>query len=1306
MRIERRYTKEGQSAYEGVEFRLTTSEIRNPDGSVVFRADAVEVPASWSQVASDVLAQKYFRKAGVPARLKRVEEETVPSFLWRSVADEAALAALPEKERFGGETSAKQVFDRLAGTWTYWGWKGGYFASEADASAFFDELRTMLALQMVAPNSPQWFNTGLFWAYGIDGPSQGHYYVDFATGKLTRSKSSYEHPQPHACFIQGIADDLVNDGGIMDLWVREARLFKYGSGTGSNFSRLRGEGERLSGGGKSSGLMSFLKIGDRAAGAIKSGGTTRRAAKMVVVDVDHPDIEQYIDWKVLEEQKVASLVTGSRINQRHLKAVLKACVNCEGSGDDCFDPDKNPVLRREIKAARRNVVPDNFIRRVIQFAKQGYTDIEFPIFDTDWDSEAYLTVSGQNSNNSVRVTDEFLKAVEADGDWDLTWRTKPGKVAKTVKARALWEKIGYAAWASADPGLQFHTTVNDWHTCPASGPIRASNPCSEYMFLDDTACNLASLNLLAFRKTSDVIPGRREAASPESITRSTGAMDSGSRAARSAGMTAQFDVDGYEHAVRLWTIVLEISVLMAQFPSKQIALLSYEYRTLGLGYANIGGLLMSSGIPYDSEAGRAICGAMSAIMTGVSYATSAEMAAELGPFPGYKKNREHMLRVIRNHRRAAYGAKTGYEKLSTPPVRLDHAACPDAELIEHAKIAWDKALTLGEAHGYRNAQATVIAPTGTIGLVMDCDTTGIEPDFALVKFKKLAGGGYFKIINRAVPEALRVLGYSEAEIAEIEAYAVGHGTLSNAPAINHTTLAAKGFTPEIIEKIDKALPTAFDIKFVFNKWTLGEEFLRETLGIPAETIAAPAFDLLTHVGFGKREIEAANIHVCGAMTVEGAPHLKPEHYPVFDCANPCGRTGKRYLSVESHIRMMAAAQPFVSGAISKTINMPNEASVEDCKAAYLLSWKLAIKANALYRDGSKLSQPLQSQLIADEEDDEEVEAFLEKPAAARAAGIAERIVEKVVERITVLRERERLPDRRKGYTQKAVVGGHKVYLRTGEYEDGRLGEIFVDMHKEGAALRSLLNNFAIAVSLGLQYGVPLEEYVDAFTFTRFEPSGPVQGNDSIKYATSILDYVFRELAVSYLSRFDLAHVDPNEIATGFDALGRGIEEGKPGGSGGSSKYVSRGLTRSRGDKLVVMSGGGGSSPSGGSTSGGGGGGGGATEARGTPSPTAGEGRGGGSGNVTSFAGPGATARAAGGGAAPALKVEPEQALKSALDPLVWSQREARAAAAEKRAEAKAKGYEGEACGECGNFTLVRNGTCMKCDTCGSTTGCS
>src|SRR6478736_4622170 len=939
MRIERRNTTQGQSPYAGIDFRLTTSEIRNPDGSIVFRLENVEVPQFWSQVASDVLAQKYFRKAGVAARLKKVEEESVPSFLWRSVPDTEAMANLPENERIVGETSAKQVFDRLAGCWTYWGWKGGYFSSEEDALAFFDEIRFQLAKQMVAPNSPQWFNTGLHWAYGVDGPGQGHYYVDWKTGKLTKSKSAYEHPQPHACFIQGIEDDLVNEGGIMDLWVREARLFKYGSGTGSNFSRLRGEGEKLSGGGRSSGLMSFLKIGDRAAGAIKSGGTTRRAAKMVVVDADHPDIETYIDWKVKEEQKVAALVTGSKI-----------------------------------KLARRALVSDNVIKRVIQFAKQGYKDIDFPTYDTDWDSEAYLTVSGQNSNNSVSLKDDFLRAVETDGDWNLIGRTTK-KITKTLKARDLWEKIGHAAWASADPGLHFNTTMNDWHTCKSSGEIRASNPCSEYMFLDDTACNLASANLITFYSTT----------------------------------TKRFDVEAYEHLCRLWTIVLEISVMMAQFPSKAIAELSYEFRTLGLGFANIGGLLMTMGLPYDSKEGRSLCGALTAIMTGVAYATSAEMAAELGTFPGYKKNASHMLRVIRNHRRAAHGNATGYEALAVNPVPLDHASCPQADIVTHAVAAWDAALALGEASGFRNAQTTVVAPTGTIGLVMDCDTTGIEPDFALVKFKKLAGGGYFKIINQAVPAALRTLGYREADIAEIEAYAVGHGSLSNAPGINATTLKSKGFTDEALAKVEKALPTAFDIKFAFNKWTFGEDFLRDALQLAPEAIAAPGFDLLSALGFTKREIEAANVHICGAMTVEGAPHLKAEHYPVFDCANPCGKIGKRYLSVESHIRMMAASQPFISGAISKTINMPNDATVEDCKSAYLLSWKLALKANALYRDGSKLSQPLNSQLISDDDsDDDAIEALMDKPMAARATQVAEKVVEKLVERIVVLREREKM----------------------------------------------------------------------------------------------------------------------------------------------------------------------------------------------------------------------------------------------------------------------------------------------------------
>ncbi|MEM8740047.1 MAG: vitamin B12-dependent ribonucleotide reductase, partial [Pseudomonadota bacterium] len=1016
MRIERRFTRERDGAYADIVFRSAQSEIRNPDGSVVFALESFDVPESWSQVAADVLAQKYFRKAGVPARLKRVREKGVPEFLWRSVPDDEALAALPEAERTVGESSARQVFDRLAGAWTYWGWKGGYFSSEADAAAYHDEMRHMLAAQMGAPNSPQWFNTGLYWAYGIDGPGQGHFYVDWKTGKLTASRSAYEHPQPHACFIQSVADDLVNEGGIMDLWVREARLFKYGSGTGTNFSDLRGEGEHLTGGGRSSGLMSFLKIGDRAAGAIKSGGTTRRAAKMVICDMDHPDIEAFIDWKMREEQKVASLVAGSKAHEKHLNAIIAAIRAWDGTNPT--DPAANPGLKTAIRAAKRAMIPENVIKRVLHYAEQGIESIEFPVLDADWDGEAYLTVSGQNSNNSVRLTDAFLQAVREDADWDLIRRTD-GKIAKTVRARDLWDRIGHAAWACADPGVQFHDTINDWHTCPAGGEIRASNPCSEYMFLDDTACNLASMNLLAFL-------------GPDG-----------------------FDAEAYIHATRIWTVTLEISVMMAQFPSPRIAELSYRYRTLGLGYANIGGLLMTQGLSYDSAEGRALCGALTAIMTGTAYATSAEMAADLGAFPGYAENADAMLRVMRNHARAAgsnapagdtaWGKTGGYEGLRTPPVKLDAEACPDARLVDLARAAWDDAVRLGTAHGYRNAQASVIAPTGTIGLVMDCDTTGIEPDFALVKFKKLAGGGYFKIINRSVPAALERLGYDAAAVRGIVGYIVGHGTLDGAPGINAESLAERGFGPDQIAAVESALAAAFDIRFVLNPWTLGAEFCRDTLGVAEADLANPGFDLLRHLGFSRAEIDAANDHICGAMTIEGAPGLDPAHLPVFDCANPCGKKGRRFLSAEAHIRMMAAAQSFISGAISKTINMPNTASIEECQQAYELSWKLGCKANALYRDGSKLSQPLAAALV---EDDEEAEdALVEATPAARAQIVAEKIVEKVVIREVareVPRGREVLPQRRKGYTQKSVVGGHKVYLRTGEYSDGRLGEIFID----------------------------------------------------------------------------------------------------------------------------------------------------------------------------------------------------------------------------------------------------------------------
>jgi len=1096
MQITRRFTAAGSDPFAGFTFTPRTSRIVNPDGSVVFEMKDLLAPEGWSQVAVDILAQKYFRKAGVPVTAEAVEEPGVPGWLRRSRPADGSP--------FTHETDARQVFRRLAGCWTYWGWKGRYFSSETDAQAFFDETCYMLAAQMAAPNSPQWFNTGLHWAYGIDGPPQGHFRVDPATGEVVRSSSAYEHPAPHACFIQAVADDLVNDGGIMDLWVREARIFKYGSGTGSNFSALRGAGEPLSGGGKSSGLMSFLRIGDRAAGAIKSGGTTRRAAKMVVLDLDHPDIEEFVNWKVIEEQKVADLVVGSKQLSRHLNAVLKACQHPDVRPEDRLDRGRNVYLRRAVASAKSAMIPVNSIERVIQLAKQGVTALKVEEYNTDWDSAAYYTVSGQNSNNSVRVPNEFMRAVADDAVWPLYWRTekekaarenRPAKPKRLVGARQLWDTIAQAAWACADPGVQFDSTINEWHTCPADGRINASNPCSEYLFLDDTACNLASINLLKFY---DRVGG--------------------------------FDIDAYRHACRVWTLILEISVFMAQFPSRSVAQKSYDYRTLGLGYANLGALLMQQGIPYDSPAGRAQAGALTAIMHAGSYAASAEIAGELGPFPRYEANREAMLRVIRNHRRAAYNAAPSeYEGLTVAAVGIDPEVCP-ADLLAAARADCDRMLELGQRHGFRNAQATVVAPTGTIALVMDCDTTGIEPDFALVKFKKLAGGGYFKIINGSIPPALARLGYTPEQVDQIVRYCRGAGTLAGCPHLTPAVLKAKGFTDESLARIETQLPAAFDLAFVFNRWTLGDDFIRDRLGVAQARLDAPGFDLLAELGFSRAQIDEASRYVCGTMTVEGAPHLKEEHYAVFDCANKCGRFGQRYLSVESHIRMMAAAQPFISGAISKTINMPYEATIEDVKRAYELSWKLMLKANALYRDGSKLSQPLNAVAWSDDDLTAEDEA----PSKADPVQIAERIVHRY------LAKRRRLPDRRAGYTQKAKIGGHKVYLRTGEYQDGTLGEIFIDMHKDGAAFRSLMNCFAIAVSIGLQHGVPLDEFVDAFVFTRFEPNGVVQGNPYIKMSTSLIDYIFRELAVTYLGRYDLAHLDADALRS--DAM---HEESEP-----------------------------------------------------------------------------------------------------------------------------------------------------------------
>jgi ribonucleoside-diphosphate reductase alpha chain len=1027
LQFRRRFTNDDVNVFDQFEYDYRASVIRNPSGEVVFEMNNVEVPKQWSQIATDILAQKYFRKAGIPQ---------------------------PDGS-LGRETSAKQVAHRMANCWRVWGERYGYFDSEKDAQVFYEELVYSILNQMCVPNSPQWFNTGLYESYGIKGKPQGHYYVDPLDEQLKRSTSAYERPQPHACFILSVDDDLVNDGGIMDLWVREARIFKYGSGVGTNFSNLRGEGEKLSGGGTSSGLMSFLKIGDRAAGAIKSGGTTRRAAKMVCLDLDHPEIVQFVNWKMEEEKKVAALIAA------------------------------------------------------------GYA--------SDYEGEAYKTVSGQNSNNSVRIPNSFFEKLKADEDWELKGRMD-GRVMKKVPARELWNQISYAAWRCADPGTQYNTTINEWHTCPAGGEIRASNPCSEYMFLDNTACNLASANLMKFYDTEKNI----------------------------------FDVEGYEYNCRLWTTVLEISVLMAQFPSKEVAKLSYEYRTLGLGYANLGTLLMVSGIPYDSEEARAIAGALTAIMTGISYKTSAEMAEVLGAFPRYAENKENMLRVMRNHRLAAYDADE-YEGLYIKPQGIKAKYCPDY-LLKAACRAWDDAVELGEKFGYRNAQSTVIAPTGTIGLVMDCDTTGVEPDFALVKFKKLSGGGYFKIINQSVPVALRNLGYSEKETGAIIKYAVGAASFAGAPYINHQSLSEKGFIADEIKKLDNAVSSAFDVAFVFNKYTLGEECLQR-LGFTPSQYNNFEWSLLEALGFTEDEIEAANDYVCGTMMLEGAPYLKEEHLPVFDCANKCGKKGQRYIHAHGHIRMMAAAQPFISGAISKTINLPNEASVEEIADSYMLSWELGLKACALYRDGSKLSQPLSNKSDKKKKDQgtsdkaqESQQAITSNQRPETESHIVDlgkltidELLDEVQKRVqsspdTKLKrklasivERRSLPAKRRGFTQKAKINGQAIFLRTGEYSDGTLGEIFIDMAKEGATMRSMSNCFAIAISIGLQYGVPLEEFVDKFAFTRFDPAGFVE-HPNIKSTTSIVDFIFRVLGYEYLGRTDLVHVldKPEVLNTGTD----------------------------------------------------------------------------------------------------------------------------------------------------------------------------
>ncbi len=1068
MKITRKFTTKGQDAFATTKWTKRASRIANPDGTVVFEMGDAEVPASWSQLATDIMVSKYFRKAGVP-------QDGGPN----GIPGHSYTGPRGENAEMGPETSAKQVIHRLAGCWRHWGETHGYFDTAEDAQAFYDELVYMMVHQVAAPNSPQWFNTGLNFAYGTTGPAQGHYYADPETGEIKESDDAYTHPQPHACFIQSVDDALVEEGGIMDLWVREARLFKYGSGTGTNFSNLRAENEPLSGGGKSSGLMSWLKIGDRAAGAIKSGGTTRRAAKMVCLDMTHPDIASFVNWKVREEVKVAAMVEGLKLLKASDESTRELCDR----------------LGLEL--------------------------------DFDFNGESYQTVSGQNSNNSVRIPDAFFDAVDAGEEWGTFFRTSPDQIARTFDARELWDDISYAAWKCADPGVQFDSTINAWHTCPSAGRINASNPCSEYMFLDNTACNLASLNVLKFYDSEAKV----------------------------------FDVALYEHATDIWTMVLEISVLMAAFPSKEIARLSERYRTLGLGYANLGAMLMQAGIPYDSEAGRSICAMLSSIMTGRSYRQSALLASEHGAFRGYEDDKDNMLRVIRNHRRAAHGVSRDakeWEDLRIRPVQIDHEIVTKGRvplansrnLLDRAVMVWDEAYELGLEHGYRNAQTTVIAPTGTIGLLMDCDTTGVEPDFALVKFKKLAGGGYFKIVNASVEPALHALGYSEEQIRLILTSILGTLSLAvpmpegSIPAEEDKTLAEflmdKGLQPEHLTKIESALPGCFDLSFAFSAWGLGDDALTSVGIDPEQAKKDKGFNLLVKLGLSSKHIEELNLLVCGRQTIEGAPGFEEAHLPVFDCANHCGPLGTRIIHSEGHIRMMAAAQPFISGAISKTINLPTTASVEDIKDCYRLSWELGLKANALYRDGCKLSQPLSAkkkdlELELEVETDELEQIEIDEEVSASVASLADAIagadmakVEVEKTRIVHRPMRRRLPVTRDSVTHKFNVAGHEGYLTVGLYEDGMPGELFITMAKEGSTIGGLMDSLGTAVSVALQYGVPIQSLVNKFTHQRFEPAG-MTSNSDIPFAKSLVDYIFRWLGMRFIPGYREANL-PQRVA--------------------------------------------------------------------------------------------------------------------------------------------------------------------------------
>lgn len=1052
----------------------------------------VEVPSSWSKTSIDILVNQYFRKDGLPTILRKVAEDNIPSWLQRSEADIAKLNNLPQNERYSAESSAKNVFKRIAGAWTYWGYKKSYFTSEEDAKNFFEEIQYIIYKQIASPNAPQLFNTGLHWAYGITGEAQGHYYFSETNNAILPSTNTYERPQTQSCFIQSVEDDLVNKDGIYDLMLKEAKIFKYGSSSGSNFSNIRGKGEKLSGGGHSTGVMSFLKISDFSADVVRSGGNTKSGSKMVVLDADHPEIEDFINWKIKEDEKIVSMVTGSNIVKRILELIFEACKDYQGLEENKYNHLVNEKLKSVIFLASNLMVPEKYIDRALLLAKQNIYDINYAIFTTAWDLEASKTVTGKNTTTFISITNTFMTKYYNNENWYLINRYD-GSSYKTIKTSEIFANIAMASWSCNNVGILFHDNTNDWNTCINDGLIKTSTPNFEYLFLDDTACSIAIINLIHFYKKDQ--------------------------------NKLIIDTEKLEHVTYLLTIALDISVAMGELPSLKIAQTSFKYRSIGIGYTNAASLLMSMALPYDSKEGRSLIANISAFITGCAYQASAKIAKIKCPFPAYENNKQVFINVIHNHL-CALKNEDNYKNIHNKPQALNYNYCIDKGLYNKTLEIWQNILQLAQTIGFRNAQVSCIMPNNNVNIMLDCNTCGIEPDNSLIKYYTDNTGNYNRVVSPYVIEGLSNLGYSEEQIQDIKHHLIGRKTLKSAPFINKKTLSQLGFTSVELEKIENSLASTFNIQFSFNKYIIGDEFCENVLKLDINQLKNPNFSLLEALGFTSEQITEANYYVNGYLTLEDAPHLQKKHINIFTCSVISGK-GTKYITPQAHINMVASVQPFITGGISKTLVLPYNSTIEICKEIYEYAWQVGIKVLSITREGSLLHHPLQATLFGNNILDkiDLLSIFLDSsiPKIIKQSQItSDNVIINASKYLAEYTLRKAPIGYRKGYTQKSTINNHKIYLHTSEYQDGKLAEIFIDVENEDSSFSKLMNSFATAISLGLQYGVPLEEFINAFTFSEFYPYGKVKGHNHIHYTTSMIDYIFRDLAINYLERYDLS----------------------------------------------------------------------------------------------------------------------------------------------------------------------------------------